>query len=95
MSEMSLNEQINAINEVIEYYGKVERDIKYLNEKVSEKLVWLSQNGLRTEITEMVRSTYMGHINNELSKMLSQMKNQDMVYLEEVREHLIRTGAEQ
>jgi hypothetical protein len=94
MSEMSLNEQINAINEVIEYYGQVERDIKYLNEKVSEKLTFLSQNGLRTEITEMVKSTYMGHINDEMSKMLGQMKSQDMVYLEEVREHLIRTGAE-
>ena len=94
MSEMSLQEQIAAIDEVIESFGQVERDINYLNEKVSDVLTYLRQNGLRTEITEMVNSKYMGHVNNELGNMLAQMNNCDKRYLSDVKERFIRAGNE-
>lgn len=94
MSEMSLQEQIKAIDDVIECFGQVERDINYLNEKVSDILTYLRQNGLRTEITEMVNSKYMGHVNNELGCMLNQINNFDKPYLSDVRERLMRAGRE-
>lgn len=94
MSEMSLQEQIRAIDDVIESFGQVERDINYLNEKVSDVLTYLRQNGLRTEITEMVNSKYMGHVNNELGNMLVQMNNCDKRYLSDVKERLMRAGNE-
>ena len=94
MSEMSLQEQIKAIDDVIECFGQVERDINYLNEKVSDILTYLRQNGLRTEITEMVNSKYMGHVNNEFGCMLNQINNFDKPYLTDVREHLMRAGGE-
>ncbi len=94
MSEMSLQEQIKAIDDVIECFGQVERDINYLNEKVSDILTYLRQNGLRTEITEMVNSKYMGHVNNELGCLLNQINNFDKPYLCDVREHLMRAGSE-
>ena len=91
---MSLHEQITAIDEVIEYIGQVERDLNYLNEKVSNTLAYLRQNGLRTEITEMVKSVKMGHVNNELGNMLVQMNNCDKRYLNDVKERLTRAGNE-
>jgi len=94
MSEMSLHEQIKAIDDVIESFGQVERDINYLNEKVSDVLTYLQQNGLRTEITEMVNSKHMGHVNNELGNMLVQMNNCDKRYLSDVKERLMRAGNE-
>lgn len=94
MSEMSLQEQIKAIDDVIECFGQVERDINYLNEKVSDVLTYFRQNGLRTEITEMVNSKYMGHVNNELGNMLVQMNNCDKRYLSDVKERLMRAGNE-
>ena len=94
MSEMSLREQITAIDDVIEYIGQVKRDIDYLNDKVSNTLAYLRQNGLRTEITETVKSVKMGHVNNELEKMLKQMNNNDKRYLSDVKERLMRAGNE-
>ncbi len=95
MNEMSLQEQIKAIDDVIECLGQVQSDINSLNEKVSDILICLRQNGLRTEITEMVNSKYMGHVNHELGCMLNQINNFDKPYLSDVREHLMRASNEQ
>lgn len=94
MSEMNIQEQIKAIDEVMEYMDQVKRDITYLNEKVSEKLAYLRQNGLRTEFTELVNSKYMGHINDELGKVMDNMEYGDKQYLIRVKEHLVRAGNE-
>lgn len=95
MSDMSLQEQIAAIDEVIEYFGVVESDIKKLNIEVENNLAYLRQNGLRTEITEMVKSVKMGQINYELEGMLRNIKVNDLVYLEAKREYLMRAAGEQ
>ena len=94
MSEMSLQEQIKAVDEIIEYFEQIKRDINHLNEEVENNLTFLRQNGLRTEIADIVKSVYMGNIDHELKLMLNKMENQDKVYLCEVKERLIRAGGQ-
>ena len=95
MSEMSLQEQVRAIDEVISYFDQVKSDINYLNDEVENILAFLRQNGLRTEIADMVKSRYMGHINHELGVMLKRMETQDKTYLNEVKGRLVSAGGQQ
>ena len=93
MGEMSLRDQIYAIDQEIAYIDQLENDIKYLNQKAEDYITSLRNKGLRTEITDMVQSVYMGHINDQMGNLLSKMNSVDKEYLISVRNYLI--GASQ
>lgn len=95
MEDMYLMQQVSAIDQVIDYISQVEREVVYLNEKVAETMSFLRQNGIRTEITNMVENVYLEHVNGEIESLLSRMKVLDVSYLNDVRDHLLRAGREQ
>lgn len=43
MSEMSLQEQIKAVDEIIEYFEQIKRDINHLNEEWRTTLLFFAR----------------------------------------------------
>ena len=94
MGEMSLRDQIYAIDQVIAYIGQLANDIDYLNQKVADKVSFLRNNGLRTEIADKVQKVHLAHINDQMEELLRKLNNEDMAYLTSVRNYLIGTSGE-
>lgn len=85
---MSLMQQIKQIEDVMQYILLVCNEAENIEKKVSDTVVFLRQNGLRTETADMIQQTYMGHIQSKLSEMLYRMKKFDYAYLSDVKANL-------
>lgn len=94
MSEMSLVEQIKAVEDLIQYVEKtLPNDIKSIQSEAEDAMRFFRQNG-RTEIAAQI-DVYMRGIDSSLSYyhadgLMCRLKNGNLDYLYGVREHLLR-----
>lgn len=90
MSEMSLFEQIKAIDAMIDYIEKtLPGAIKIINEDAESAVRFFRQNG-RTDLADEGVIPRLSDINAKLEKLMEKMNKQDLVYLYEFRNDLYR-----
>lgn len=92
MSEMSLYQQVHQIENMMQYIDLVSEEAIRMCESVVGQVVYLRQNGLRTETADMIERTHLANINDILEPMLHRMNVRDKSFLDEVREDLIRAA---
>lgn len=85
---MSLRQQIKQIDDVMQYVLLICNEADKMEKKVSETILFLRQNGLRTETADTIQQKYMGHIQYKLSNMLNRMRKFDYEYLAGIKADL-------
>lgn len=88
MSEMSLYEQISAIETMIEYIEKtLPGDIRMINEDVESAARYFRQYG-RTDLADGGVAPHMASLNLKMEALMTKLYNDDLVYLYELRDTL-------
>lgn len=91
MGEMSLIEQIRAIDEMIDYIETtLPDDIRRINENMDDSVRLFRQNG-RSDIADWIESPHMFFINEELGRLMDKLKYRDLDYLRRLRNDLYDT----
>jgi len=90
MNEMSLYEEIKQIDYILEYIDLIGKESKRMSQEISDIVTSLRQDGLRVETADLLRQVYMGTLEDKIDGMMQRMHNEDMVYLEGVKEDLNR-----
>lgn len=87
---MSLMQQIKQIDVVMQYISLVCDEANKMEQKVSDTVAFLRQNGLRTETADFIQQVYMAEIRRKLGGLLKRMNDYDYVYLSDVKADLER-----
>lgn len=88
MSEMSLYEQIKAINEMIQYIEEtLPTDIRCLNDEVEDAVMAFRQNG-RTDIADHIKGKHLANVNQNFEELLDNLRRRDLDYLCSIKEKL-------
>ena len=88
MDEMSLRQQIKQIDDVMQYILLICDEANQMEKKVSDTIMFLRKNGLRTETADTIQKIYIGIIDSKLGKMLERMRKEDYEYLAGVKADL-------
>lgn len=88
MSEMRLEEQINAIQEVLYGIESIQRDTNNLKESIDKSIEYLRYNGSRKEITERVNDILHEKIYRDLDRLMERITGLDADYLNRVKSNL-------
>lgn len=88
MDEMSLRQQIKQIDDVMQYILLICEEANQMEKKVSDTIMFLRKNGLRTETADTIQKIYIGNIDSKLGKMLERMRKEDYEYLAGVKADL-------
>ena len=88
MDEMSLRQQIKQIDDVMQYILLICDEANQMEKKVSDTIMFLRKNGLRTETADTIQKIYIGNIDSKLGKMLERMRKEDNEYLAGVKADL-------
>ena len=88
MNEMSLRQQIKQIDDVMQYILLICDEAEQMEKKVLDTIMFLRQNGLRTETADTIQKIYIGNIDSKLGKMLERMRKEDYEYLAGVKADL-------
>lgn len=88
MDEMSLRQQIKQIDDVMQYILLICDEANQMEKKVSDTIMFLRKNGLRTETADTIQKIYIGNIDSKLGKMLERMRKEDYEYLAGVKADL-------
>lgn len=88
MSEMSLIEQIKAIDAMIQYIEiTLPGDINRVNEEAEAAVRFFRQNG-RTDLADQGVAPRLSAINMKLEELMMKLKTFDLEYLNTIRDDL-------
>ena len=88
MNEMSLRQQIKQIDDVMQYILLICDEANQMENKVSDTVMFLRKNGLRTETADKIQKIYIRNIDSKLGEMLERMRKEDYEYLAGVKADL-------
>ena len=88
MNEMSLRQQIKQIDDVMQYILLICDEAEQMEKKVSDTVMFLRKNGLRTETADKIQKIYIRNIDSKLGAMLERMRKEDYEYLAGVKADL-------
>lgn len=88
MDEMSLRQQIKQIDDVMQYIQLICDEADQMEKKVLDTIMFLRQNGLRTETADEIQKKHIRNIDSKLGKMLERMRKEDYEYLAGVKADL-------
>ena len=90
MSEMSLIEQIKAIEAMIQYIEiTLPGDINRVNEEAESAAIFFRQNG-RTDLADQGVAPRMAAINTKLEDLMMKLNKVDLDYLNTIRNDLYK-----
>lgn len=86
---MSLTQQIMTIEEMKQHILSVAREASGMKDEVISEVNHLRQEGLLSEVADnFMGPLYMGHVNEELDKLLDRMCREDYAYLDRVQQKI-------
>ena len=92
MSEISIRQQIIQIENLKQYIDLCTYEVQKLSDDVRDSLKYLREEGLTEEYADAIEGhMYMGHVYNELDKLISRMRRDDYRFLDEVQKELEET----
>lgn len=89
MSEMSIIQQIELVQEMKDYIRSVVTETDIMREEVNSIISYLRREGLPMEVADhFMGPLYMGHVNCKLDVLLDHICNEDYKYLEDIQQRL-------
>lgn len=89
MSEMSLTQQIELVEEMKQFIRQIANETQKMMDDVNSIVIYLRQEGLPSEIADrFCDSLYMGQVNKDLDKLLDRITREDYSYLDGIQQDM-------
>ena len=90
MNEMSLDEQIQRLEEMKSYLGDFCKEMQQVMDTLQSQIKFLRSQGFSVETEQTYQQRYYTPANNDVEEVVSDINGRHFQYIDEVIKHLDR-----